>query len=83
MGRRLQELEERAAGELRAAKQVLLRLDAPLRARILAWLVYYSRDDGQLYPPKLPQRRRRVTIDGVEYRLVAIPGRIRSHLPHE
>jgi len=69
--------EPDAAQEMRTIKDALLGLHPDVRARVIGWLMAYFRDDGQMWSPSLPSRRRRITLDGVEYWLVAIPKRKR------
>jgi hypothetical protein len=67
-------LEEptRDATAVRAAIKHLAPED---RARLLAWMLLYYQDDGSMFSPQISRRRRRVTIDGVEYWLSRIPKR--------
>jgi hypothetical protein len=60
----------RDATAVRAAIKHLAPED---RARLIAWLLLYYQDDGAMFSPQISRRRRRVTIDGVEYWLVRVP----------
>ncbi len=57
-------------------KESLKRLDPHDRARLLAWLLIYFEDDGAMFSPQIRRRRKRITLDGVEYWLVRIPKRV-------
>jgi hypothetical protein len=55
-------------------KESLKRLSPEGRAFVMAWLVKYYRDNGQMFSPSVStSERRRATIDGVEYWLVTAP----------
>ncbi|MBV8344738.1 MAG: hypothetical protein JO190_07065 [Candidatus Eremiobacteraeota bacterium] len=62
----------RDATAVRAAIKSLTPED---RARLIAWMLLYYRDDGAMFSPQISRRRKRVTIDGVEYWLTRIPKR--------
>lgn len=56
------------------AKATLKELSPEARAFVMAWLVKYYRDDGQMFSPSVStSERRRVVIDGIEYWLVTAP----------
>ena len=56
-----------------AVKAALKRLAPADRAHLLAWLLLYFDDRGELYSPQLSRRRQRIVLDGVEYWLVKMP----------
>ena len=72
MGRRYQELEEKAKHDVDAAKTALKRLGDPERAFLLRWLCKYFADDGAMFSPQISKQRRIVVIDDVEYWLVTV-----------
>jgi len=79
MGRRYQEIQSKTERDLDDAKTVLKRLPDPSRAQIIRWLLKFYRwllkfyeDDGGMKSPQAGKRRRRVTIDGQEFLLVAV-----------
>ena len=50
------------------AKESLKQLSPEGRAFVMAWLVKYYRDDGQMFSPSVStSERRRIAIDGIEY----------------
>jgi hypothetical protein len=51
-------------------RQSVKRLDPRDRAYLLAWLLLYFDDRGEIYSPQLSRRRQRIVLDGVEYWLV-------------
>jgi hypothetical protein len=55
------------------AKESLKQLSPERRAFVMAWLVKFYRDDGQMWSPSITQERRRVTIDGETFWLVKLP----------
>lgn len=71
MGRRYEEVQAKAERELADAKWVLKRLPDRARAHILQWLCKYYEDNGAMKSPQAGRPRRRVTIDGQEFLLVA------------
>ena len=58
-----------------AVKAAIKRLTPAARADLIAWLLLYYRDDGQMFSPQITKRRERIALDGVEYWLAAVPGR--------
>jgi hypothetical protein len=58
-----------------AVKAAIKRLTPEDRAQLLAWLLLYYQDSGMMFSPQISQRRRRVTLDGIEYWLAEIPHR--------
>ena len=55
-------------------KAMVKRLDPAGRALLLVWLCMYYQDDGAMFsPPQISRRRKRITLDGVEYWLVRVP----------
>jgi len=56
-------------------KEALKQLTPESRAFVMAWLVKFYRDDGQMFSPQITQRRKRVTIDETTFWLVKIPGK--------
>jgi hypothetical protein len=83
MGRRYQEIEERASRDVAGAKEALKRLGDRERALVLAWLCTYVDDDGAIRVDGAA--RRRVTLDQVDFWLVPVPTKKRMpprwHLP--
>jgi len=56
------------------AKATLKDLSPEARAFVMAWLVKYYRDDGQMFSPSVStSQRRRVTIDDEGFWLVKAP----------
>lgn len=55
-------------------KEALKRLHPDDRARLLAWLLMYFDDRGELFSPQLSRRRQRIALDGVEYWLARVSG---------
>jgi hypothetical protein len=58
-----------------AVKAAIKRLDPADRSRLVAWLLLYYQDDGQMFSPQISRRRQRITFDGVEYWLARVPKR--------
>jgi len=57
-------------------KESLKRLSPDDRAQLIAWLLLYFDDLGNLYSPQIrTSRRQRIALDGVEYWLARIPKR--------
>ena len=57
-------------------KESLKRLLPGDRAALLAWLLLYFDDSGDLFSPQIRRgRRQRIVLDGVEYWLARIPRR--------
>jgi hypothetical protein len=56
-----------------AVQAALKHLAAADRAYLLAWLLLYFDDRGELYSPQLSRRRQRIVLDGVEYWLARLP----------
>jgi hypothetical protein len=50
-------------------------LAEPDRAQLIASLMLYYNDEGGMWSPQISRRRKRVTIDGVEFWLVRVPKR--------
>jgi hypothetical protein len=67
------ERKEEKWGDAQAVRAAVKRLSPEDRARLLAWLCLYFRDDGMMFSPQISRRRQRITIDGVEYWLVRVP----------
>jgi hypothetical protein len=59
--------------DLTAVRAAIKHLAPEDRGRLIAWLLLYYQDDGAMFSPQISRRRRRVTIDGVEYWLVRVP----------
>jgi hypothetical protein len=66
---------ERDSMAVAKAKALLKELSPEGRAFIMAWLVKFYGDTGMMYSPTITQRRKRVTIDDVEFWLVRVPKR--------
>jgi hypothetical protein len=60
-------------GDGQAIRAAVKRLSPEDRARLLAWLCLYYRDDGAMFSPQISRRRQRIALDGVEYWLVRVP----------
>jgi hypothetical protein len=54
-------------------KESLKQLSPEGRAHVLKWLAKFYNDTGMMFSPSITQERRRATIDGIEYWLVAAP----------
>lgn len=61
-----------------AVKAMAKRLDEAGRALLLAWLCMYYEDDGKMFSAQISRRRKRISLDGVEYWLVRVPKRTRE-----
>jgi len=66
---------EEPTRDVTAVRAAIKRLAPEDRARLIAWLLLYYQDDGSMFSPQIHRRRRRVTIDGVEYWLTCVPKR--------
>ena len=67
------ERHEEPWGQPEAVRAAIKRLSPDDRARVLQWLALYYDDAGTMFSPQISRRRKRVTIEGVEYWLVRIP----------
>lgn len=57
-------------------RDLAMRLDPADRAHLLAWLLLYFDDRGDLFSPQIRSlRRQRIRLDDVEYWLVRVPSR--------
>jgi hypothetical protein len=56
-------------------RESVKQLEADERARLLAWLLLYYDDRGELFSPQIRRGRQRIALDGVEYWLVQLPKR--------
>ncbi|HEY2476863.1 MAG TPA: hypothetical protein VGI19_18930 [Candidatus Cybelea sp.] len=56
-----------------AVKAALKHLTPADRAYLLAWLLLYFDDRGELYSPQLSRRRQRIVLDDEEDWLVRLP----------
>ncbi|MGA2760869.1 MAG: hypothetical protein ABSF08_11175 [Candidatus Cybelea sp.] len=56
-------------------KEAIKQLSPEGRAFVLAWLAKFYNDAGMMFSPSITQERRRVTIDGETFWLVAMPKR--------
>jgi hypothetical protein len=59
--------------DLTAVKVAIKHLSQPDRANLLAWLLIYFDDQGEILNPLISRRRKRLVVDGVEYWLVRVP----------
>ena len=74
MARRTSPLSEPDSLAVARVKESIKELSPEARAFVMAWLVKYYRDDGQMFSPSVStSERRRATIDGIEYWLVTAP----------
>lgn len=62
-----------ATRDATAVKAAIKHLSSSDRARLIAWLCLYYRDDGAMFSPQISRRRQRIAFDGVEYWLVRVP----------
>jgi hypothetical protein len=62
-------------GDAQAVRAAIKRLSPQDRARVLAWLCLYYRDDGDMFSQQISRRRQRIVLEGVEYWLVRVPKR--------
>jgi hypothetical protein len=67
--------DEDLTRDLTAVKSAIKHLAAADRADLIAWLLLYYQDDGQMFAPQISRRRKRITLDGIEYWLVRLPKR--------
>jgi hypothetical protein len=61
--------------DVTAVKVAVKHLAPDDRAHLMAWLLLYYDDAGAIFSPQTSRRRRRVTIDEIEYWLVRVPKR--------
>jgi hypothetical protein len=61
--------------DLTAVKVAVKHLAPDDRTRLMAWLLLYYDDAGAMFSPQTSRRRRRVTIDEIDYWLVRVPKR--------
>lgn len=78
MSRRYEEVRAKADRELAEVKTVLKRLPDASRLHIIRWLLKFYEDNGAMKSPQAGKPRRRVTIDGQEFLLVAV---VKSKMP--
>jgi hypothetical protein len=73
MARRVYHLSAPDSLAVAKVKSALKELCPEGRAHILKWLAKFYADNGMMYSPSITQERRRVTIDGESFWLVAVP----------
>lgn len=78
MGRRYEELEERARHDVAGAKVMLKRLGDRERSHILKWLLFYFEDDGAMKSPQTGRPRRTIVLDGEEFWLARVPAKAKT-----
>jgi hypothetical protein len=61
--------------DVTAVKVAVKHLAPDDRAHLMAWLLLYYDDAGAMFSPHTSRRRRRVTIDEIDYWLVRVPKR--------
>jgi hypothetical protein len=69
------ERHEEPWGQPQAVRAAIKRLSPDDRARVLQWLTWHYDDAGTMFSPQISRRRKRITLDGVEYWLVRVPRR--------
>ena len=73
MVRRAYPLPEHDSIAVANVKESIKELSPEGRAHVLKWLAKFFNDSGMMYSPSITQERRRVTIDGETFWLVAVP----------
>lgn len=63
----------RGATAVKAVKAAIKHLAPEDRARLIAWLLLYYRDDGAMFSPQISRRRDRITLNGIDYWLARVP----------
>jgi hypothetical protein len=63
-----------------AVKVAIKHLTPEDRARLIAWLMLYYDDRGELFSPQISRHRKRIKIDSIEYWLAKVPRTARK--PH-
>jgi hypothetical protein len=59
--------------DLPAVKAAVKHLGQPDRANLLAWLLIYFDDQGEVLNPLISRRRKRIRVDDAEFWLVIVP----------